>query len=57
MPEQEEENLSITKVKHFYMRPMSREEAVLQMELLNHDFFAFRDTDNGGSLPLSIARG
>lgn len=56
VPEQEEENLSITKVKHFYMRPMSREEAVLQMELLNHDFFAFRDTDNGGSFAIVYRR-
>ena len=56
MPEQEEESLAITKVKHFYMRPMSREEAVLQMELLNHDFFAFRDTDNGGSFAIVYRR-
>ena len=56
VPEQEEESLAITKVKHFYMRPMSREEAVLQMELLNHDFFAFRDTDNGGSFAIVYRR-
>lgn len=55
VPEQEE-NFSITKVKHFYMRPMSREEAMLQMELLNHDFFAFRDTDNGGSFAIVYRR-
>ena len=45
VPEQEEENLSITKVKHFYMRPMSREEAVLQMNLLDHTFYVFRNMD------------
>ena len=48
-PEPEEGEIVITKQKHFYMRPMTREEAVLQMELLNHSFFAFRDQDNGGS--------
>ena len=44
-----EDDLSITKIKTFYFKPMTREEAVLQMNLLEHDFFAFRDQDNGGS--------
>ena len=56
VPEQEEDSLSITKIKHFYMQPMGREEAVLQMELLNHDFFAFRDTDNGGAFAVVYRR-
>ena len=43
-----EEDLSIVKVKQFYFRPMTREEAVMQMNLLDHTFFAFRDEDNGG---------
>ncbi len=47
-PETDEEDLSITKIKHFYFKPMTREEAVLQMNLLGHSFFAFRDEDNGG---------
>ncbi len=29
------------------MRPMSVEEAVLQMEMLGHDFFVFLDADTG----------
>lgn len=32
---------SIVKTKRFAVKPMSAEEAVLQMELLNHDFFVF----------------
>ena len=28
------------------MKPMTREEAILQMNLLEHTFFAFRDEDN-----------
>ena len=47
-PEPAEEDLSIVKVKSFYFKPMTREEAVLQMNLLEHSFFAFRDEDNGG---------
>lgn len=56
IPQEEEEDISITKMKHFYMRPMTREEAVLQMELLNHSFFAFRDTDNGGTFAVVYKR-
>ena len=55
-PEPEEGEIVITKQKHFYMRPMTREEAVLQMELLNHSFFAFRDQDNGGSFAIVYKR-
>ena len=51
-----EEDLSIVKVKKFPMRPMTREEAVLQMNLLEHNFFAFRDEDNGGSFAVVYRR-
>ena len=46
--EEAEDDLSIVRVKQFYFKPMTREEAVLQMNLLEHTFFAFRDEDNGG---------
>ena len=52
----EEEDLSITRIKSFYFKPMTREEAVLQMNLLGHDFFAFRDEDNGGSFAVVYRR-
>ena len=42
-----EEHLDIVRVKSFRFAPMTREEAVLQMNLLEHNFFAFRDADNG----------
>ena len=45
--EEPEETLEIVRVKSFRIEPMSREEAVLQMNLLGHNFFAFRDADNG----------
>ena len=55
-PETDEDDLSITKVKEFYFKPMTREEAVLQMNLLGHNFFAFRDEDNGGSFAVVYRR-
>jgi len=56
VPEAAEEDLSITKIKQFYFKPMTREEAVMQMNLLNHDFFAFRDEDNGGTFAVVYRR-
>ena len=55
-PETDEEDLSITKIKSFYFKPMTREEAVLQMNLLEHNFFAFRDEDNGGTFAVVYRR-
>ena len=55
-PEQDEDDLSIVRVKQFYFRPMTREEAVLQMNLLGHNFFAFRDEDNGGCFAVVYRR-
>ena len=51
-----EEELNIVRTKKFYFKPMTREEAVLQMNLLNHNFFAFRDEDNGGSFAVVYRR-
>lgn len=47
----EEEKMSkgkIVKRKMFEMKPMSEEEAILELELLGHDFFIYKDahTDN-----------
>ncbi len=54
--EEPEDDLSITKIKRFRMVPMTREEAVLQMNLLEHNFFAFRDEDNGGCFAVVYRR-
>jgi len=46
LPEEEEsEEIQIVKTKRFAVKYMSAEEAVLQMELLGHNFFVFRDSD------------
>ena len=36
---------AIVKTKQFAVKPMSAEEAVLQLELIGHDFFVFRDAE------------
>ena len=54
--EASEENLEIVKIKSFYFKPMTREEAVMQMNLLEHNFFAFRDEDNGGCFAVVYRR-
>ena len=37
----------IVKTKQFPVKPMSPEEAVLQLELVGHDFFVFRNAESG----------
>ena len=45
-----EENISrIVKKKQFAIDPMTADDAVLQMELLGHDFFLFTNADTGRS--------
>ena len=39
----EEEESKIVRVKNFDVSTMSEEEAILQIELLNHDFFIFKN--------------
>lgn len=36
----------VVRTKRFALKPMSPEEASLQMDLLGHSFFVFRDADN-----------
>jgi putative sigma-54 modulation protein len=42
-----EEEPRIVKSKQFAVKPMSPEEAVLQLELVGHDFFVFQNGDSG----------
>lgn len=35
----------VVKVKKFNIKPMTTDEAVLQMELVQHNFFVFKDAD------------
>ena len=40
------EGPKVVKIKRFDMKPMSVEEAILQMELLRHNFFVFMNADS-----------
>ena len=46
IPDEEETGPQIVKTKQFSMKPMSAEEAALQLELIGHDFFVFRSDDS-----------
>ena len=41
--EDEEEEFKIVRSKQFSIKPMSPEEAILQMNLLGHEFFVFKN--------------
>lgn len=42
----EEKEFNIVRTKRFDVKPMSPEEAILQMNLLDHSFFIFRNVDD-----------
>ena len=43
MDVEEDEGIRIVRTKRFAMKPMDVEEACVQMELLGHNFFVFRN--------------
>lgn len=43
--EDDNQKPALVKTKKFSLKPMSSEEAILQMELLRHNFFVFKDGD------------
>lgn len=46
---EEEEAFQVIKVKHLSAKPMMVEEAILQMNMLGHDFFVFTDPDTSAT--------
>lgn len=42
----EEEEFEIVRTKQFTFKPMDLEEAILQMNMLGHNFFVFKNTEN-----------
>lgn len=42
---EEDDTIRIERVKKFAMKPMDPEEACIQMELLGHNFYVFRNSD------------
>ncbi len=49
VPDEPEDTFEIVRTKRFNMKLMTREEAILQMNLLEHNFFAFRNEDADGA--------
>ncbi len=45
--EEDNSEYKIVRTKHFFIKPLSVEEAILQMNLLGHQFFMFRDESTG----------
>ncbi|PSL42735.1 SSU ribosomal protein S30P /sigma 54 modulation protein [Salsuginibacillus halophilus] len=43
----EEDNVDIVRTKRFNLKPMDAEEAVLQMDMLGHNFFVFSNAVSG----------
>ena len=42
----EEREFDVVRTKHVAAKPMSTEEAIMQMNLLDHDFFVFRNMED-----------
>lgn len=43
------EDLKIVRTKQVALKPMDAEEAVLQMDMLGHDFFIFQDAETNST--------
>ena len=55
-PETDEEDFKIVRTKRFPIKPMTVDEAVLQMNLVDHTFFAFKDIDQDGRFAVVYKR-
>ena len=56
VPEVEDEDFRIVRTKRFPIKVMTVEEAVLQMNLVDHTFFAFKNADDDGSFAVVYKR-
>ena len=56
VPEEPEEVYDVVRTKRFPIKPMTVEEAVLQMNLVGHTFFAFKNEDAGGAFSVVYRR-
>ena len=52
----EEGEFEIVRTKRFSIKPMSVEEAVLQMNLLEHEFFVFKNQDDDNAFAVVYRR-
>lgn len=56
IPEESDEEFKIIRSKRFSIKPMSPEEAILQMNLLNHEFFVFKNMDEDDAFSVVYKR-
>lgn len=58
LPEEDEEpeEFRIVREKRFSIKPMTPEEAILQLDLLGHEFFAFRNEEEDGVFAIVYKR-
>ena len=54
--EPEEGEYHLARTKKFPIKPMTKDEAILQMNLLGHNFFAFKDEDADGAFAVVYRR-
>ena len=54
--DEEDEEFKIVRMKHFAIKPMSAEEAILQMNLLDHEFFVFRNSGEDEAISVVYKR-
>lgn len=54
--EDESDEFEIVRSKRFSIKPMSPEEAILQMNLLEHEFFVFRNDEEDGAISVVYKR-
>ena len=54
--EPEEGEYRVVRSKTFPIKPMTRDEAILQMNLLSHNFYAFKDEGAGGAFAVVYRR-
>jgi putative sigma-54 modulation protein len=47
--ESTEEEFAVVRTKQFDLKPMDQEEAILQMNMLGHDFYVYTDAESNGT--------
>ncbi|MDX8363831.1 MULTISPECIES: ribosome-associated translation inhibitor RaiA [Bacillaceae] len=45
IPDEEEDDLKLVRTKRFNLKPMDSEEAILQMNMLGHNFYVFTNSE------------
>ena len=56
VPDEDEQEFKIVRTKMFPVKPMTPEEAVLQMNLLEHEFFVFKNQDRDDAFSIVYKR-